>query len=210
MCFYKPSCHIICEGKSEYAYIQELLRYVRDNELNVKFTLRPYNAGGGDYNSLIEEYNKQKHTRKNDKDFIIWCDDDIYVRNDMGNKDSYDSKGNDIPNFLFNTHNFEDFLIMHLEEDILNKWIAACNIAKHFKRPLYAGGKGGYEQLLADKEIFYTKASGRQYIKGELPDIFKINSQGLENLFKRQIDKKIPFKSLFIDFLKDYLNRTDL
>jgi len=203
MCFYKPSYHIICEGKSEFAYIQELLRYIRDNDLKVKFTLRPYNAGGGDYNSLVEEYTKQKNTRKNDTNFIIWCDDDIYLRNDNGNKDSYARKGKDVPDFSFNTHNFEDFLIMHLEDDILNKWVAVCNIGKHFQKPLYAKGKGGYEQLLADKEIFYTKASNKKYIKGELPDTFEITEKGLQNLFKRQEDNKVFFKSAFIDFIKN-------
>ncbi len=60
---------------------------------------------------------------------------------------------------LYSWQNFEDFLILHRNEDIVHKWIKVCEAAGHFQQPLNA--KKHLELL--------HKHVNPDYEKGKLP-----------------------------------------
>lgn len=110
---------ILCEGSSEYAYIQILNRILNDNNINISFVAK--GIGTGHFSDVEKAYKKQcKENKKIDK--VIWVDKDIYKRNDRNNGIEYAGKADNISDFLFTTYNFEDFLVMHLDDDTVNKW----------------------------------------------------------------------------------------
>jgi hypothetical protein len=162
---------IICEGKSEDAYIQELNRCLRDSGI-YSVSLIPKPVGTGHYIAVAKEYKKQWSKNKNLK-FYIWVDKDIYERNDDGNMDKYKEKPENIPDFSFNIFNFEDFLILHFPKEDFLKHRKLFEDKGHFKKPLH---DKEYEPLI--KQVF------KGYEKGSLPDDFIISKEILnENLF---------------------------
>ncbi len=176
---------LVCEGPSERAYIQKLNRYFDEEEIPLQFIARPSN--GGQFSQVIRKYREQK--RNNKKSIIkIWVDWDIYLRNDAKNMDHYKAKPSDIPDFLFSYLNYEDFLTMHLDSEILNKWRLSCNKRNHFTSPSHSS------EYIEE----FVKFIGN-YSKGEIP--FEINKQSLDNLKKHQEDSSIPFKCDFADEL---------
>ena len=103
---------IICEGTSEAVYLQELNRFLREEEIPLVY--KPESCDGGQYSNVVRKYKK---TRKNNprSTIHICVDFDIYLRNDNSNWTSYETRPKDIPEFLFTTMNFEDFLSLHLD-----------------------------------------------------------------------------------------------
>ncbi len=90
---------IVCEGPSERAYIQELNRFLKEEEIPVKFIGK--SSGGGQYSIVVNEYKKVKKDNPRDE-ILIWVDKDRYLRNDANDMDNYLKKPSNIPNFLFN------------------------------------------------------------------------------------------------------------
>lgn len=192
-----PSYCVLCEGKSEFAYLQELNKFIRENDIGIKLTLNPVMIGCGHYSEVTKQYRKIKELKKKDKiaGIIIWVDKDVYKRNENKNSIKYARKQTSIPNFKFNIYNFEDFLAMHLPSTELAKWQAICEREGHFATPMTADQ---YEPLLAGS-IFPG------YSKGKLPDgIITIDS--LRNLKMNQADKTVKFDSDFAKFLCDLLH----
>ncbi|MDR2869663.1 MAG: hypothetical protein LBV04_04350 [Deferribacteraceae bacterium] len=188
----KTSITIICEGASELAYIQEINRYMRENEIDYVFHAR--DAQGGFFANIERKYSHEY--QKNSKQWVeIWVDGDIYIRDEIDLQERYDNRIEHMPDFRFNYMNFEDFLIMHLEDDKLKKWEALCRKQGHFITPMIADA---YKPLLRE-HIF------RDYRKGFLPDQFAITQDCLARLFQHNKDDKIPFRSDFADFLEDIL-----
>lgn len=186
---------ILCEGDSEYAYIQELNRYLQENECKLRFTPRRPPIGTGFFSNVAARLKEEK--RKNPRSCIkILLDDDIYVRN--GNVRERDNrlKFESCPykdEFLFNTHNFEDFLMLHCDDKTLKQWLATCASTNHANVPMHSAQ---YEPLV--KEIFPG------YEKGELP-IGPIDQKKLDNLFRHNEDKTVFIKSAFAAYLKGLL-----
>ena len=183
---------IICEGSSEESYISELNKFFRENSINI--ILKSELVGTGGYKSVTKKY-KDIH-KKNNKDkipIIIWVDKDIYLRNNNNCMDNYKKKAKNIPDFLFNYQNFEDFLVLHENKFILDKWIEICKKHNHFITPLHSDK---YIELL--KNNIFT-----EYKKGDLP--LNINETSLQNLLDHNRDKNIPIKSDFSDFLLNIL-----
>lgn len=131
---------IVCEGKSDYSYLNALQRFI-DNELplpkgQVDTPLRfvpcpdPYGTGTGNYEKIIQIY------REIVEDFApdpveIWVDADIYIRNEpypsdssKHNGDEYRNREQNIPIFHFSYHNFEDFVALHCDAVTFAKWKA--------------------------------------------------------------------------------------
>jgi phage pi2 protein 07 len=185
---HKTFC-VICEGKSEVAYIQEFRRLLR--ELGISSNILPYSVGTGHYVEVVRKYRQVCKERRKDKidSFIIWVDADVYKRNEQKNQTKYSKKQKYIPNFKFNTYNFEDFLVMHLPKEEVAKWEKICSDAGHFITPMHSDV---YLPLLC-KSILPT------YCKGELPIV--VCNISLTNLRANQSDSSIPFKSDFADFL---------
>lgn len=125
---------IICEGDSEYAYVQELNRFL--NMRNSSVTLLGCNAGGGGFKSLRQVCRARK-TRNNGRTFIF-ADADIYFRNDSDNRKMYDQEKAVLPPFLFQTWNFEDFLLMHFPCEVLEAWVEECRKSGHDVNPLHS------------------------------------------------------------------------
>lgn len=179
---------VVCEGKSEKAYLQELNRFLRENEIPLLFKVEV--SEGGDYHFVDPCFRKCQKENKRMR-IVIWVDRDIYRRNDRGNQDAYTKKPKGIPNFKFNIENFEDFLVMHLTDDRVDLWHTACSNNGHFTSPLHAREYGP----LLQSAIFPT------YKKGTLPENFVIDFRALQNLKNHNADTKIPFRSEFADFM---------
>jgi len=193
---YKPNkiFHVVCEGKSEYAYIQEFNRILQKKDIDAM--LKPHIAGTGHYVEVVKKYKEIYRNHNKDKKveaFIIWIDNDIYIRDEKSNSKNYSNKPKSIPDFRFNKHNFEDFLVLHLSKTKVQKWHDICYKENHFEIPMKADV---YEPLLSN-HIF------PKYQKNELP--FELSETALNNLQIHQKDTLIQFKSDFADFLFELL-----
>ena len=174
---------IICEGNSEYAYIQKLNRFLSENNYN--FTLIAKIVGTGHYKSVQQKY-LYEHKNNPKLPIKIWVDKDTYVRNDEGDKDNYAHKSAKIPDFLFSMMNFEDFLALHTDKK-------TCSRRKHHLSPMKET-----EYLPLVKEYLFPN-----YSKGDIP--FEITSERLEQLFKQKDIKEYFFRCGFADLLEELI-----
>lgn len=184
---------ILCEGESEVAYIQVLNRYLRENEYNFKFIPRLIGSG-----FFTDVHKKHKEERKSNPrtPIKIFLDDDIYVRNEDQREQDNSLKlasSSYKDEFLFNTHNFEDFLMLHYDDVTLNLWLTKCTGTNHGAFPMHSA-----KFMPLVKEIF------PDYKKGELP-FSTINQENIENLFRHNEDNSIFIKSDFAMYLKSRL-----
>ncbi|BAG13966.1 hypothetical protein [Candidatus Endomicrobiellum trichonymphae] len=179
---------IICEGGSENAYIQELNKYFKEQEINIIFRPSPVNTGH--FKEVIKKY---KCERKKNK-FYIFVDYDIYKKNTNKNNDNYTKKSKGIPDFLFNYFNFEDFLILHLNKNSILEYQKKCDDKNHFNIPMKSEI---YMPLI--KNFF------NDYKKGNLPADFKISEESLKKLFFNNQDADIKFESDFACFLQEII-----
>jgi len=189
---------IVSEGSSERAYIQQLRSFLA-NRMPVGDDFRPRldlmpkvtnnGAGGGQFSLVQQTYRK---CRKADKHtpIMVWVDADIYVRNEGAveerNAKSYAGK-KDLPDFLFSVMNFEDFLALHFDDDIFEKWYETFS-ERHFKTPMH-----GSEHVPLFVKIWENHAkrySCKPYSKGDLPSGF-ISVPSLTNLSRHIVDPRI-------------------
>lgn len=184
---------LLCEGPFEYAYIQELNRYLRENDYNFKFIPKPIGTG-----FYTEVQKKHKEVRKDNPrtPIKIILDDDIYVRNEGRREQDNSTKFAESvfkDEFMFNVHNFEDFLMLHYDDETLNQWLAKCTETNHRITPMHS------EQYMP-----LVKGLFPDYKKGEL--LFSpINQEKLDNLFRHNEDSSIFIKSTFATYLKSRL-----
>lgn len=170
---------IVCEGESEWAYLQRLQGFLDEQELPPDTFETPLRfisperaiAKGGTFGKLRSHYNKTR--KSNAKASIqIWADFDLYHRNDKHCADHYAAKTSGIPDFLFSFHNFEDFFALHFDGQELAQWLRFGGSAgqRHFTTPLHSDG-----YLPEIKRIFPG------YAKGGLPADF-VSWASLRNL----------------------------
>lgn len=126
---------IVCEGASEKAYIQELNRYLEEEDIPLHFIPRPSN--GGQYSPVVKKYREVRKDNRTAR-ILIWVDWDRYLRNDNADMDNYLKKPSDIPDFHFSYMNFEDFLSMHHEQSKMQKWWTSCVSRNHFTTPSHS------------------------------------------------------------------------
>ncbi len=191
MCYKRKIPYIIiCEGQSEYAYLQELNRFLRNIDFSITFI--PKIIGTGHCNDAISKYKQIKKDSPRSSHIYIWVDKDTYMRNNCNYGDNYQKKSSNIPNFLFSYYNFEDFLVMHLEEKDVLLWQNICQNHNHFTNPIHS------EQIesLIKQNIF----SG--YKKGKIP--FIITQKHIDNLLQHQENHDIKFKCDFAKLLSSY------
>jgi hypothetical protein len=93
---------IVCEGPSEKAYIQELNRYLEEEDIPLHFI--PRSSNGGQYSPVVKKYREVRKDNRTAR-IRIWVDWDRYRRNDNADMDNYRKKSNDIPDFLFSYMN---------------------------------------------------------------------------------------------------------
>lgn len=131
---------IVCEGKSDFSYLNALQRFV-ENEIPLPSGQRdpllrfipypePLGTCTGAYDKIVSAYRKAVMDLAPCK-VEIWVDADIYVRNEPLNPDSerqngteYAQRSPEVPVFHFSYHNFEDFIALHCDEPIFLKWKA--------------------------------------------------------------------------------------
>ena len=182
----RNSITVVCEGASERAYIQELNRYLEEEDIPLIFFPRP--ANGGQYAHVIRKYKEIRKNNSRTSKILIWVDWDRYKRNSNSDWDNYQRKSDDIPDFLFSYMNFEDFLSMHCDMSNMQKWWTSCAGRKHFTIPSHSS-----EYMPA-----FIDFIGGNYAKGDIP--IDIDSHSLGNLRAHQQDLSVPFKC---DFAKE-------
>ncbi|MDD3001089.1 MAG: hypothetical protein PHF29_04980 [Candidatus Riflebacteria bacterium] len=172
---------VLCEGSSENAYLQELNRFLREEEKHIVFI--PKIIGSGHYKEVMMKYLSERKSNQRSR-IEVWIDDDIYIRNERNNMTNYNKTRNKI-NFLFNVHNFEDFLVLHHKDQILDDWIQICRDHNHVEKPMI---NAVYEPLITSVFSNYTKTNC---------PLTSITQTNLDNLFKHNSDVNIFIKSDF-------------
>lgn len=185
---------VVCEGRSESAYIQELNRILVRGPYAT-----PYVAAipdSGHFLSIKRCFKEQR--KKNRKmDVLIWADKDIYLREPKDRRE-YEQRSPDIPEFYFSVLNFEDFLVLHLEQDKIEFWEGICREHGHFDKPLTG------EQHLA----LFTEHMFPAYSKGTLP--FALTKERLEALFLNLERPHLPFGCDFLNFVRQEIEEKTL
>jgi hypothetical protein len=95
----------------------------------------------GHYKSAEKGFNNAR-TSNRGTGIKIWVDYDIYLRNDKDNMTQYQNKPTRIPDFHFSFHNFEDFLVMHMEDQRVRAWHECVEPTGHFRKPLHSRDYG--------------------------------------------------------------------
>ena len=132
---------IVCEGDSEYAYLQRLQSFLEPQtpDLRLVFSASSEIAGNGTFGVVKSAFNR---TRRNQRcaSIQIWIDFDLYHRNERGCAKAYAKKPEGIPDFHFSFHNFEDFLALHWSGEQFAAWLRYGSPAgrNHFAAPLHA------------------------------------------------------------------------
>ena len=167
---------IVCEGESEWTYLQRLQSFVDAQPLAAGQFEPPLsfiapervNVKNGSYTQLKRRYNETRAQNKRSS-IHVWADFDLYHRNDNKCAELYAAKTGGIPDFKFSYHNFEDFFALHHDGEKFLAW-RAFGAKGHFTVPLHAEG-----YLPEIRQIF------TDYGKGELAPNF-VNWQSLQNL----------------------------
>ena len=179
---------IACEGSTDKAYLAALNRLL--SEKGVHISLKAESAGSGLFKFLEAAY--RKCMRKRDKSCKalpwIWADSDLYERNEKKCRDQYVRRAPDIPEILFSRHNLEDVLVMHEDDQTVQRWITLC---KGGLTPLHSHE---YMPLLADIYPDYSK-------RGLPKRLVPLTPQQLHNAYRHSLDESIPFKCDLIERL---------
>lgn len=187
---------VICEGASEFAYTQELNRFLNEN--SQPLTLSPHNAESGSL-KVIRKYCRAR--KRGVKAAIVMLDYDIYKRNDNNNLNLYQQHKDRLPKFCFQYFNFEDFLLMHHSPAVLEKWRNRMKDSGHYTNPLHEN-----EYLAVFRRFVYEHESELQfscaYQKGDMP--FVLTSGRLRNLFANNRHSELP-RSDFATFLQTHI-----
>lgn len=183
--------NVICEGKSECNYLQAINRLLRD--AGIGLVLKAQDAGGGMYKIVEKAYRRcvkdERHTVA-----WVWVDSDLYKRNDKGCMTAYNNKPKGIPDFLFSVYNFEDFLILHMPDNIVANWISIC-AGNHLLTPLHS------DQYTPKLVQFFP-----DYKKGSLPsELSNLSEKHVEQAILHSRDTGIPFSCNFIETLAQYI-----
>ena len=211
---------VVCEGASEANYLAQLNRILatlpppnglwgRPLRFNLPILgeascdkITEYAGrcvGNGKYSSMLKAWKKVVNDNPSTSK-LLWCDWDLYARNDDGNMEAYQHKSARVPDFHFSFQNFEDFVAMHFEDDGFNAWIAEMAKKHHWRVPLHS------ESYLPLFEQYLP-----QYEKGCLPDdwlcLSRLNNMrrhitGIMHLNPRPISHYL----IFADFISRTLH----
>lgn len=179
---------ILCEGKSEMAYVQQLNRLLKfDCGPYYRPAFAAYVIGTGKFSGVKQKLGEVK--RENPRtDIKIWLDKDLYLR-DQKEIDQLNKYKSSFPPILFSIMNFEDFVALHCEDELLSEWIFRCEELDHFKVPLHSEV---YEPEF--RKLFPN------YRKGIFP--FELKRSNIELMFSRVVDGSCPIKNDFGVYLK--------
>lgn len=169
---------VICEGASEWTYLQRLNAFLAGlpfpdgwYEVPVRFIGRPgrNGVGSGSFNAVKRELAVARKLNRSAMAWV-WVDADLYVRNERACGDSYRGRSGGVPPFCFSLYNFEDFVALHLDDEGFERWARVMTEGGHFRSPLpWEAYKGLFASVLPE------------YRKGDLPADF-ITVESLGNL----------------------------
>lgn len=136
---------VVCEGKSEWTYVQSLNRLFRelpteagDGAIPLVLVPKPppEGVGNGHHAQLVRALKKaQKDNQRTET--VVWADADLYVRQGPdGEQFLADEKF--APFFLFSAFNFEDFLALHGDDETFGRWKETFSSTGHFSTPLHS------------------------------------------------------------------------
>ena len=194
--------YFYCEGETEFNYIMELSRLLRESDCQ-EIILIPkivkISAPSNYYKvikKLINNLNGSFHS------LYVWIDYDIFKRKNIQIEQI--KKMLDeivIPKKLkldnrslvlaLNIMNGEDFLVLHCENNKINKWEKICKERDHFMNPMT---RSEYYPLFKDNII-------SNYQKGEIPKGF-VNLFTIKRAMDNNINKNISFESGIFEALK--------
>ncbi len=184
---------VVAEGQSEVAYLNELNRYFREEEIDTVFY--PVKSVNGQYREIRKAYNAV--VKKNRKSRIeILVDRDIYIRDESERRDYERREEDGLPRFRFSYMNFEDYLILHSSSHTAERW---ARISKEYGHDILPMTAKEYLPLMRRTGIF----GKTHYRKGEVP--FKITSERLYNLIRNDRSRNIYLHSDFTDVLIEIL-----
>ncbi|GHU21360.1 hypothetical protein FACS189472_13950 [Alphaproteobacteria bacterium] len=196
MCKVNRIIKVVCEGRSESAYLNQINRFLKENSIKIIFS--PVSTDGGHFNVIKKKLQElgylKKKTAYQNRELIIWVDKDVYERNEQKNKDKYEDFIQKYPllTFCFNRFSFEDFYILHFDAETVIKWYDLCRKKGHFNVPI--------ESKVCENLILGIVSN---YEKGDISSEF-INKDSLKNLLEN--NKKYEFESGIVDILKPILN----
>lgn len=170
---------IVCEGESEWAYLQRLQAFLDDQEVPPGVFETPLRFIGpehavtktGSFGKIQSTYKKIR-TANRGRSIQIWADFDLYHRNQYNCATHYAAKAAGIPDFFFSFHNFEDFFALHFDGTAWAEWLkfGGNSGKRHFTSPLHSDG------YLPEIERIFPG-----YAKGGLPADF-VSWASLRNL----------------------------
>lgn len=149
---------VICEGDSENAYIQQLQDFL-DSENGLRplvFVSSSKSVVGTGFFSLVKSKWQQVKRENKNSHCEVWVDYDLCHRNERESMTQY--RQSRIKPFRFSYHNFEDFLILHHPEDVVNQWRDVFKATGHFENPLH---DGDYNPLF--RRLFPEYEKGRVF-----------------------------------------------
>lgn len=195
---------VFCEGKTEFIYIQELRKFLREMDIwTLQFVSENLNGIDSTKNYLRQIQNKVKKQNGKFDRFFIWLDYDIFKRESISDsKIKQEITELKIPKklklarkrkakALLNYMNAEDFLILHCIKNKINDWLKVCLKHKHFENPMC---RKQYEPLF--------RGIIPNYKKGEIPKDICFGKKVFEICIANVENKKIPFKSDIREILK--------
>lgn len=140
---------IVCEGESEWTYLQRLQAFLDDQEVPAGTFETPLRFIGpehamaetGSFGKLVSAYKKTRSANRG-RSIQIWADFDLYHRNQYQCATNYAAKTAGIPDFHFSFHNFEDFYALHFDGVALAEWLkfGGPSGRHHFTTPLHSDG----------------------------------------------------------------------
>lgn len=193
----KEVIYILCEGDSEVGYITKLNKFLDNGNYN--FIFHSNNLHGclksktSPYSKIVSNFEEFSKGIKGQ--FLIWLDEDMFKRgqlkeNILKNKLKKFISIHRKVEIIYSTQNFEDFLSMHLEQELFEKWEEICLKQNHFNNPMISTV---YEPLM--------KTIIKDYSKGKLPSEIYIDDSIIERLKNRQDDKNFHAKCDLINFI---------
>lgn len=192
---------IICEGKSEEKYINYLSQILIKNGIfDLRLISYPF-YGSKTYSRLIPRIKEKIDEIKSDERDIssykiyIWLDKDIFINKYRTKKEVFEKDISSIKlpteiEILYNTMNFEDFLILHYDKKIIKELQVRLCGEKHFERPLIS------TNYLKIFNIFI-----KSYSKGSLPSSLEVDEKILKLCLDNINNSKYNFYSDFKNIL---------
>lgn len=201
---------LICEGPSEWTYLQRLAAFIVDKlppmedgftpRLSFSPSVTNDKIGGGSFKLVQRAYRKVWPQNKK-LPLRIWVDCDIYIRNssacERANAAGYAQKKT-MPDFNFMVMNFEDFIAMHFPDDVFEAWKVEMQNAGHFTVPLHSVDYEPLFEKIWQQFLQSVGSSGvESYKKGSLPEDF-VTEVSLTNMLRHCQD--LILSPLFVQY----------